>query len=355
MLRWIRFVAAAIAVAVCIAMVSPRSVLAAPAQPPRDPMLDPPIAPGQTLDVAVGLHIMNIAAIDEVAQNFTIDAYLFERWHDPRLAYTSAGPDDIERHYKFGTIWVPRVEMVNGAAPRDRYDTSIVASPDGTINYSERCKAVLSSKFQLKRFPFDSQTLAIIIHPFTDVARQVIFSLNDHKTWFSSELESYSSLAQWNLEMVTPRLGFAKLYDGRSASEIRFEILVKRRSNFYIWKVIVPLLLMVVLSWAAFWIEAGDLDNQLQVAVTTILTVIAFAFAISATMPRVPYLTYIDAFFLECYVFVFLAIVELMTVHITHRSNRRRDLGLKIRMYSRFVVPAAFILCNLILAVHFLA
>ena len=34
---------------------------------------------------------------------------------------------------------------------------------------------------------------------------------------------------------------------------------------------------------------------------TTILTVIAFAFAISATMPRLPYLTYIDAFFLECY------------------------------------------------------
>ena len=86
---------------------------------------------------------------------------------------------------------------------------------------------------------------------------------------------------------------------------------------------------MVFLSWAVFWIEADDLSNQIQVAVTTILTVIAFAFAISATMPRLPYLTYIDAFFLECYIYVFLAVVELMTVHVTHRSEARRDLGLR--------------------------
>ena len=120
------------------------------------------------------------------------------------------------------------------------------------------------------------------------------------------------------------------------------------------WKVFLPLLLMVFLSWAVFWIEANDLSNQVQVAVTTILTVIAFAFAISATMPRLPYLTYIDAFFLECYIFVFLAVVELMTVHVTHRSEVRRDLGLRIRKYSRWLIPAAFAVTNLIIGIHFL-
>lgn len=179
-------------------------------------------------------------------------------------------------------------------------------------------------------------------------------SLKDHKTWLSSELETYSSLAQWRLEAVLPKITQFRDLDGADVSEMRFEITVDRRSNFYVWKVIVPLTLMVMISWAAFWIEASSLDNQLQVAVTTILTVIAFAFAISATMPRVPYLTYIDAFFLECYVFVFLAIVELMLVHITYRSIKRRNIGLKIRRYSRFCVPAAFVVCNIIIAAHFL-
>jgi len=42
-----------------------------------------------------------------------------------------------------------------------------------------------------------------------------------------------------------------------------------------------------------------------QIAVTTVLTIIAFAFAISGSLPRVPYLTFIDKFFLTCYLKVF--------------------------------------------------
>jgi hypothetical protein len=118
--------------------------------------------------------------------------------------------------------------------------------------------------------------------------------------------------------------------------------------------VFLPLLLMVVLSWAVFWIEAHDLSNQVQIAITTILTVIAFAFAISATMPRVPYLTYIDAFFLACYVFVFVSIVELMVVHLLHRRERSTDLGIRVQRISRWAVPIAFVVINLILIVHFL-
>jgi neurotransmitter-gated ion-channel len=348
--RWLRFVATT---AVCVGILLGSALTSRATPPARDPLLAPPTL-HEKMDVSVGLHILNIASIDEVDQTFTIDAYVFERWKDPRLAFTPDSADDQIRRYNYGDFWIPRVEMINAATPRDRYDTAILVSPDGTVNYSERCKAVLSTKFQLRRFPFDTQTLSIIIHPFVSAASLIKFSLNDHKTWLSSELETYSSLAQWRLEAVSPRISSWKFFDGSEVSEMRFEILVDRRSNFYVWKVILPLTLMVIISWAAFWIEASDLDNQLQVAVTTILTVIAFAFAISATMPRVPYLTYIDAFFLQCYVFVFLAIVELMTVHITHRSNARRDLGLKIRKYSRFGVPGAFIVCNIILAVHFL-
>ncbi|MDB5108418.1 MAG: neurotransmitter-gated ion-channel ligand-binding protein [Candidatus Binatus sp.] len=326
-----------------------------PSQPQQILMLAPPRTNGTPIDVAVGLHIINIAAIDEVSETFTIDGYLFERWKDPRLAFTPTDPLDLERRYSPGDIWVPRVEMINAAAPRDRYDSTVIVSADGTVNYAERCKAQLSSKFKLRRFPFDTQVLAIIIHPFISSAHLITFSLNDHKTWMSSELESYSSLAQWDLMAVRPYMSHATLYDGSNLSEIRFEILVHRRSPFYVWKVFLPLALMVFLSWAIFWVEASDLTNQVTIAVTTMLTVIAFAFAISSTMPRVPYLTYIDAFFLQCYVFVFIAMAELMTVHVTHSSEKRRDLGLRIRRISRFGVPIAFMLCNAILAFHFLS
>ena len=322
--------------------------------PERNPLLVPPGSDSNPVNVAVGLHIINIAAIDEVGENFTIDAYLLARWQDARLAYTPTEPGDNRRQFVTGQIWLPKIEMVNAATPREKYDIAIIVSPDGTVSYSERCKATLSSKFLLRRFPFDRQLLSIVIHPFISNWHNISFSLNDHKTWVSNELNSYSSLAQWQLLQVSPVLTSAQLYDGSQIAELRFQILVRRHSTFYMWKVFLPLTLMVFLSWAAFFVEERDLTNQVTIAVTTLLTVIAFAFAISSTMPRVPYLTYIDAFFLQCYVFVFLAMAELMTVHVTHRSDRRRDLGIRIRHASRWVVPTAFALSNLTIAMHFL-
>jgi hypothetical protein len=53
-----------------------------------------------------------------------------------------------------------------------------------------------------------------------------------------------------------------------------------------------------------------NFGNQILVAITTTLTVIAFAFSIEANLPRVPYVTYIDAFFLCCYFFVFETVLE---------------------------------------------
>jgi hypothetical protein len=89
-----------------------------------------------------------------------------------------------------------------------------------------------------------------------------------------------------------------------------------------------------------------------MIAVTTILTVIAFAFSISVTLPKVPYLTYIDAFFLTCYIFVFLSIVELMTVHVIQRRGAT-ELASRIRLGSRWLFPGAFLFVNLVTLLHF--
>ena len=85
----------------------------------------------------------------------------------------------------------------------------------------------------------------------------------------------------------------------------------------------------------------------------TILTIIAFALAISLTLPRVPYLTFADAFFLTCYIFAFVAMLELTAVHIAYRSDQRR-LATRIRSTARWLVPAVFVAVNFVLILHFL-
>ncbi len=318
-----------------------------------DRILYTPDVPGKPIPVEIELEIENIPLIDEVPEQFAIDGDLLTTWNDPRLAYKPASPSDPDKIYAVGSIWMPSIDMINAVTPRDKRYQSLTVSPDGTVHYEERFHAALSSRFMLRRFPFDEQSLNIHLSPFiNDLGGETLGIASEHGA-IRAEARAYNSLAQWEVGSMSARTGIVRQFK-KDVTEVVFSIHVKRHYGFYVWKVFLPLLLMVFLSWSVFWVDPFDLSNQVQIAVTTILTVIAFAFAISATMPRVPYITFIDAFFLTCYVFVFIAVVELMTVHTAHRRSGP-EVSKRIRRVSRWLVPAAYFTTLAILSFDFLS
>ena len=225
---------------------------------------------------------------------------------------------------------------------------------DGLMSFVERFDAVLTSTFHLKSFPFDAQKLEIIIHPFTVQQPFVTFVPSQLPVWTAAEFNTYSSLESWQFKSITFGIRSAASQFGKNTmAEARFQIAVVRRYGFYLWKVFLPLLLMVIMSWSVFWFDPPEVSSQVTIAVTTILTIIAFALAISLTLPRIPYLTFADAFFLTCYVFAFITMVELTAVHIAYR-NERRKVAAMIRRIARWLVPSTFVAINLILIAHFL-
>ena len=129
-------------------------------------------------------------------------------------------------------------------------------------------------------------------------------------------------------------------------SRVLVRISADRKVEFYVWKVILPLIVIVAMSWSVFWVHPSDLNTQMQVSITSMLAAIAFNFAISGALPTLAYLTWIDAFIFTCYSIIFLSIVEDMVVHVAWRS-RRRHLAHRLDRWSRWVFPAAFLLVNL--------
>ncbi len=319
---------------------------------PDDPMLFPPLDDGRAVAVALALHVIDLASIDEVSQQYTLSAYILASWVDRRLAWTPSGPDDNLRRYHHGDVWSPTLVVLNATSRPEFYDVAITARPDGTVNYSVRLDATLSANLDLRQFPFDAQTFEVVIHPLRVNAGRVVFVKSDESTWMTNEFRSYSPLASWKLLGMASRLSLVRIPDGAEISEMRFSIRLQRRWEFYLWKLCLPLFLMVCLSWTVFWVDSRDLANQVQIAVTTILTIIAFSLALSFTLPRVPYLTFLDAFFLASYVFVFVAMLELMVVHVAHRSSRERRAA-RIRRISRWAVPLAYVAIIAALAIGF--
>ena len=342
------------ALATSSAAAGPPAIAAFPGGLDPNSMLLPPPSDGGRVKVSVALSVLNISGINEVTERFQLTGYLLAQWHDPRLSYQPSGPKDKYRTLTPDSVWRPELAIINVVEPRQVYETSMRVEPDGTVSYIERFDAFMTSTFHLKSFPFDAQKLEIIVHPFTDQQESIAFVPNQLPVWTATEFSSYTSLESWKFESLTFEFGTAaSQYGAHAAAEARFEIRVERRYGFYLWKVFLPLLLMVVVSWSVFWFDPSEVSSQVTIAVTTILTIIAFALAISLTLPRVPYLTFADAFFLTCYIFTFVTMVEVTAVHIAHRDERRKAAA-RIRGAARWLVPAAFVVVNSILIVHFL-
>ena len=69
---------------------------------------------------------------------------------------------------------------------------------------------------------------------------------------------------------------------------------------------------------------------------------IAFDFAIARDLPRVNYVTFLDAVLLTSFVFAFLTVLETLTVHILVVRDQQ-SLARRFHYHARWIAPAAYV------------
>ena len=117
---------------------------------------------------------------------------------------------------------------------------------------------------------------------------------------------------------------------------------VKRDTSFFIYKVIFPLILIVMMSWLVFWIDPGMAASQISVSVTAMLTMIAYRFALAGMMPRLAFLTILDHFVLVSTLVVFLSMVEVVyTAYLS--ANNQIEKARSVDRKARWIVPLIYI------------
>jgi len=314
--------------------------------------LNPPIVDNKPVNVKTGLFLTNLIDVDEVKETFRVSGYLFMTWKDQRLAFTPAA-GNTDRSYKPDSIWVPHVFLVNATAQREKTNINIRGDSDGTIHYLELFKAELTTSFYLEPFPFDTESLEMFVEPFLDERDTISLAYDQQVAGVGTE--PFVELAQWKILGVNgaaQRHAIARTH--MDISELEIDVVVQRRYRYYIWKVFLPLLAMVAIAYSAFWIKTSDYYTQISITLTAILTEIAFLFAISSSLPKVPYLTFIDAFFLMSFTFSCGCIIELVAVHQSQERSRP-EYAARLRTLSRILYPIVYVAVLVTVALVFFA
>jgi hypothetical protein len=301
------------------------------------------------VEVSVGLYITNFVSIDETRESFEIGGYLTGRWLDPRLIDAKA---PATRSYRLEDLWTPAVEAANAISHRTN-QYFLTADKNGVVTYVERFEAVLSSDYDLRKFPFDTQELQVEIQPFLSSAPEIRFAPQPLASTGISP-EQHTELAAWAFHDL--RYSAGKVAHGpafAASNEAFFQLAVKRRPGFYIWKAFLPLLMMTFIPAVAFWIDVSQFDWVLKIPMTMLLSMVALEFTIARDLPRIGYMTLLDAVFLASFAFCFFCIVEITFVFLLQLRGRR-ELAVRLHRMGRWAYPVGYFCLIGLLAVCFL-
>src|SRR6267378_2894209 len=315
-------------------------------------VIDRPITGGGPTQVSVGIWMVDISNIDSAQQTFTAEVAVVLRWKDSRLAHTGNG---VVR-YSLEQIWHPRAVVVNESnSVSHKFPDMVEVEPDGRVIYRQRYAGAFTQPLRLRSFPFDRQTFRLQLVAVRYRPNEVQFV--PEQDWIDNGLKKAGGIApsitlpDWTVEnWNTKSLSYA-LAPGFEYSGYAFEFKAARDVQHYIFKVILPLVLIVIMSWAGFWIDPVNANSQISVAVTSMLTLIAYRYAVDSQLPRLPYMTRIDLFFLVSTLLVFFSLIEVLVTTILD-NNQQTERAKKIDRYCRVMFPAIFAITSIAIFAH---
>src|SRR5437867_186143 len=236
-----------------------------------------------------------------------------------------------------------------------KFPESVEVDTDGTVVYRQRFVGSFTQPLHLNSFPFDEQTFRVRLAAVRYTPDEVKFV--PEQSWIDAGIPQAAGMSKsitlpdwtvdkWDIKTLPYTLAPGLIYSGYV-----FEFTASRKVEHYILKVILPLVLIVMMSWAVFWIDPATSNTQFSIAVTSMLTLIAYRFAVDTQLPRLPYMTRLDAFFLVSTLLVFLSLIEVLVTTILDNNDQLAQAK-KLDRYCRLIVPIIFVIASIAIFDH---
>jgi hypothetical protein len=321
------------------------------AQPPLTPkaesfLLGPPNSDGPVV-VRASFQLLSISRINDEAETFQFSGVLTLVWKDVRQAFDPVKEGVSEKvfsgAYQFNEIspgWYPQVTLVNAGGQYDSRAVTLRVKSDGTSTLSETLEAVAKVNLNMRRFPFDHQRMEAVFRLFGFDANEVVLETEPK----SASAEGWlTKVPQWTLEGVeasTRTMNAPSPSRNGVASAFVVSVDVKRQSLFMLRLVVIPLCLIVMLSWSVFWMDRSSLGDRMSVSFVGILTAVAYQITLGGTLPHISYLTLMNGFLNISFLVMSATVVINLVVGAADRRGRQR--GDRIDRCCRWIFPFTY-------------
>ena len=309
--------------------------------------------------VRVGLHLFDIVAVDDGQKTVEFEGILTATWQDDRLRFDPVSEGVREKiyqgDYQFSEIspgWWPQLVLRNESGLYERQGVILRVRTDGQVRYQEEFQAIAEVQMELQRIPFDRQVFELVFEVLGFDAAEVLLEPDADRT----SIRSHNDVNQWEFGGVETRAiaDSATMQSGRTAgiSAVAFRFPAERNPRFLLRNIVLPLLILVGLSWSVFWMDSEQLSDRMGISFLGILTVVAFQIVVSDMLPRIPYFTILSSFLLISYLMLVASVVVNLTVGWLDRKGRAERAD-RLDRACRWAFPLAFVATNTLMVGYY--
>ena len=251
--------------------------------------------------------------------------YDTSNWNDANFANPASGFEFVNLH----------------STNYDTYSTSIYVKPYTTqvewmkdygwndvlyVEYSEDGVHKFNTDFKYHNFPFDKQTIVFKLVSGLDMGDSTL-SLSDFSKKSLIAFQNLNNISGWDI--TANRLVFGSIKKPLNIhpnATVSLELDIERKSGYYIYKVILPIVIILVICWASLWISPKELESKLTITIVCLLSLIAYNFIIDGEIPKLEYLTIIDWIILASYFYA--ALPNLLGIYFNnlYTKNEKKRL-----------------------------
>lgn len=206
-----------------------------------------------------------------------------------------------------------------------------------SINYTSfRCNSIVKKEWNVTDFPFDRQTVEIIIEDIESDNSRLVFIADSAASMIDRDVK----LEGWQIKdfgikvidhVYETNYGDPSIPEGEFASYSRVVVFftLEREGGGLFFKLFVGLFISVLISMLTFFVNPTDLDPRFGLSVGAIFAAIASQYVISSTLPQNQKLTLVDILHDISFVYIFICIlISTLSLRLIKKGNEKASAKL---------------------------
>lgn len=273
-------------------------------------------AQGDEQVVYVGLYGTNVYEPSFEDNTFYFSGYIWMRWLgdiDPTatLEFTNA----VET---WGLMITPLSE-------------SPEVLPSGEFVQTLSVQGRFYESFALADYPLDSQSLSIILEDSTNFADALIYKPDTTMSGLDQTLrvqgfEVTVLSSKSYLHSYGTDFGYLGSTENQTYSALEFQIQIERNPNLFLWKLMLPLLLVLITNWLTLLMNPKYVEVRTAMPATALLTTVFLQLSAMETVSQASTLVLMDKIYLVAYASIVLTLARVIWDNRAVREGSESDL-----------------------------